>query len=156
VNINEGLVTTPTGITIEDTFNYGDEDGEIYFRDRFGEICMWTMDEIKEDPSVVAPIFNTIRLAFLKTPTEIRQRNGRSCPHCCPQAPQRDNCGCGGPEGKGWEEDEVPEGTEQTFWLCDYCDGEFPSEDMAERHETVCTERRLQQLRRKAEAVEEE
>jgi hypothetical protein len=92
-------VITGTGCFIEQTFDYGhDDDGEIYIRDRFGEICMWTMDEIKEEPSVVGPIFNAIRMAFQEGPVALRRVVGRHCITCLPDKSLREHCMCGGPD----------------------------------------------------------
>jgi hypothetical protein len=104
-------VITGTGCFIEQTFDYGDDDaGAIYIRDRFGEICMWSMDEIKTEPSLVGPILNTVCLSFQAGPHELRQIVGRSCPTCTPDKPKRDHCICGGPDYDFDNDEEETEG----------------------------------------------
>jgi len=53
-----------------------DEDTNITLRDGKDELIMWTSDEWKEDPSLVAVIVNAVCIGYTDGPNEIRKRIG--------------------------------------------------------------------------------
>lgn len=56
---------------------YGDSDNEIRLMDGDDEIVMWSSDEWKEEPSLVAVIVNAVRIGYTEGPNAIRERLAR-------------------------------------------------------------------------------
>lgn len=53
---------------------YGDEDIDITLYDGDTEMIVWTSDEWREDPSLVAVIVNAVRIGYEDGPDAIRER----------------------------------------------------------------------------------
>jgi hypothetical protein len=92
------LAETGNGITIEIDGDYNDPEmgGGIYLSDKYGEIVMWDLTEVADEPAVIFPIVNAVISAFKLGPLALRQITGRACPECCPNKPDKDHCICGG------------------------------------------------------------
>lgn len=53
---------------------YGDDDVDVVLKDDDKELIVWTSDEWKEDPSLVAVIVNAVRVGYTEGPDGIRSR----------------------------------------------------------------------------------